>query len=348
MRGVNLSDASRIPSTRLKPVCIVGLGLIGGSLLRDLVAQGHTAYGYTHSRNGTRAAQRDGFDATNSLIDVLQRAQRDDALIVIAVPFEAVADVLDAIGQYAPSCGFTDVVSVKKPVYDLVLARGMGERYVGGHPMAGTEHSGWVASQEGLFSRAAWVVTYDYALEVDRVPECWSQLFAQVCKLAAAAGAEAVPVRVNPHDEAVARVSHLPHVLAETLALVGDKGGTLAQSLAAGSYKGGTRVAGTDPVLVRNMCETNAESLVRVLDEYIEVLHTARADLAGTTPSMKQLAESGHRAYTRMSARSGARRESVSPVKISSRPVMRLHPGAPGWVRQLQQIESLGGRVEVF
>lgn len=335
-------------STRLKPVCIIGLGLIGGSMLRDLVAQGHTAYGYTHSRNGTRAAQRDGFDASNSLVDVLTRAQADDALIVIAVPFDAVAEILDAIQLHAPDCGITDVVSVKKPVYELVLARGMGERYVGGHPMAGTEHSGWVASKEGLFSHAAWVVTYDYALDVDRVPDCWSALFAQVCKLAAATGAEAVPVRVTPHDEAVARVSHLPHVLAESLALVGDKGGTLAQSLAAGSFKSATRVAGTDPALVRNMCETNAESLVRVLDEYIELLEAARQDLSGPVPSMKQLSENGHRAYTRMNARSGARRESVSPIKISSRPVMRLHPGAPGWVQQLKQIESLGGRVEVF
>lgn len=63
---------------------------------------------------------------------------------------------------------------------------------------------------------------------------------------------------------------------------------------------------------------------------------------------MKELAESGNRSYVRIGARSGARRESVSPVKISSRPVMRVHPGGPGWVAQLKQIEALGGRVEVF
>ena len=96
------------------------------------------------------------------------------------------------------------------------------------------------------------------------------------------------------------------------------------------------------------MCETNADSLVPVLDEFIELLQAARASLADDPASMKQLAESGNRAYLRMAARKGARRESVSPVKISSRPVMRVHPGAPGWVRQLEQVESLGGRVEVF
>ena len=341
--------ASFLHSSRhLPPVCIVGLGLIGGSIIRDLTAAGHDAFGYTHSNAGTRAAQKDGFDVTNDLEAALQKAEAQQALIVIAVPMDAVATVLDAIAEHAPSCGITDVVSVKQPVYDLVLERGLEERYVGGHPMAGTEFSGWSASQEGLFQRAAWVVTYDYAESVDKVPQTWASLFADVCNLVAVTGAEAVPVSVKRHDEAVARVSHLPHVIAEALSVVGDRGGTLAQSLAAGSFKGATRVAGTDPSLVRNMCETNAESLVSIIDEFTELLADARSALSADAPSMKRLADNGHRAHTRMLARSGARRESVSPVKISSRPVMRLHPGAPGWVKQLRQIESLGGRVEVF
>lgn len=328
--------------------CIIGNGLIGGSLMRDLAARGATVFGFTNSRSGARQAAQDGFDVSVDLEAVLRRAEDTGALVVIAVPFDAVAGVLDAIAEFAPTCGITDVVSVKQPVMDLVAERGMLERYVGGHPMAGTESSGWGASHEGLFTGAAWVVTYDYAKSVDRVPDSWAQLFGQVCRMAALVGAEAVPVSARKHDEAVARVSHLPHVIAEALAIVGDRGHTLAQSLAAGSFKGATRVAGTQPSLVRNMCETNAEPLVGVLDEFIELLHDARDSLAADSPSMERLAESGHRAYTRMSARSGARRESVSPVQISSRPVMRVHPGGPRWVQQLTQIESLGGRVEVF
>ena len=339
-------------SANLPPVCILGLGLIGGSIMRDLSARELDVFGYNRSRSATRAAQREGFDVSTDLADTLRRAAEASALIVIAVPMEAVGQVLAAIAEHAPHCGITDVVSVKKPVYDLVRSHGLHSRYVGGHPMSGTENSGWGASLEGLFHRAAWAVTYDYAAELDRagtpVPESWSTLFVQVCTLASVTGAEAVPVSVSRHDEAVARVSHLPHVIAESLAIVGDHGGTLAQSLAAGSFKGATRVADTDPSLVRNMCETNAEALVPVLDEFIALLVDARATLSANTPSLKQLAESGNRAYVRMGARSGARHESVSPVKISSRPVMRVHPGAPGWVRQLEQIEALGGRVEVF
>ncbi|MCG7276718.1 prephenate dehydrogenase [Corynebacterium singulare] len=335
-----------------RPVCIIGLGLIGGSLLRDLAATKHPVFGYNHSTSGARIAVKQGFDVTDDLPAILRRAEETNALIVIATPMDAVASVLDAIREHAPSCGFTDVVSVKAEIRQLVIERDMHPRYVGGHPMAGTSKSGWENSQTGLFHRAAWVITYDYAAECDargeRIPLEWENVFADVVRMTQMVHAEAVPVRVANHDAAVARISHLPHVLAETLAVVGDNGGILAQSLAAGSFKDGTRVAGTRPDLVRQMCETNATALVTVLDEALELLKDARDSLATEEPSIAELADAGYRARTRIEARSGARKESVSPVKISSRPVLRLHPGAPNWVAQLRQTESLGGRIEIF
>ena len=303
-----------------RPVCIIGLGLIGGSLLRDLAATNHPVFGYNHSTSGARIAVKQGFDVTDDLPAILRRAEETNALIVIAVPMTAVASVLDAIQEHAPSCGFTDVVSVKAEIRQLVIERDMHPRYVGGHPMAGTSKSGWENSQTGLFHRAAWVITYDYAAECDargeRIPTEWENIFADVVRMTQMVHAEAVPVRVANHDAAVARISHLPHVLAETLAVVGDNGGILAQSLAAGSFKDGTRVAGTRPDLVRQMCETNATALVTVLDEALELLKDARDSLATEEPSIAELADAGYRARTRIEARSGARKESVSPVKM--------------------------------
>lgn len=335
-----------------RPVCIIGLGLIGGSLLRDLAAARHSVYGYNHSTSGARTAIKQGYDVTDDLPAILHRAEEDNALIVVAVPMDAVASVLDSIQEHAPSCGLTDVVSVKTEVRQLIVERNMGSRYVGGHPMAGTSKSGWENSHTGLFNGAAWVITYDYAAECEargeRIPAEWENIFADVARMTQMVHAEAVPVRVANHDAAVARISHLPHVLAETLAVVGDNGGILAQSLAAGSFKDGTRVAGTRPDLVRQMCETNAPALVQALDEALELLQDARESLASEKPSIAALADAGFRARTRIEARSGARKESVSPVKISSRPVLRMHPGAPNWVAQLRQTESLGGRIEIF
>ena len=151
-----------------RSICILGLGLIGGSLMRDLAARGVHVYGYNRSGAGARAANDAGFDASDDLADTLRRAEEDKALIVMAAPMPAIPGMLDAIVDHAPSCGFTDVVSVKAEVYALVKERGLQDRYVGGHPMAGTADSGWSASQEGLFTRAAWVITYDHAPDAKR------------------------------------------------------------------------------------------------------------------------------------------------------------------------------------
>ncbi|PRQ10304.1 prephenate dehydrogenase [Corynebacterium sp. 13CS0277] len=329
-----------------RPVCILGLGLIGGSLLRDLAAADVAVFGYNRSPSGARAARGEGFDVSDDLTATLTRAEDTGALIVLAVPMPAIPGLLDAIATHAPHCGITDVVSVKAQVWEEVCARGMQDRYVGGHPMAGTADSGWSAAQQGLFDGAAWVVTFDRAMkpgssrDVDpHLPQEWIDLWVDVATLATLVGAQVIPARVEQHDKAVARISHLPHVLAETLAIVGDTGGALTLSLAAGSFRDGTRVAGSSPSLVRAMCETNHHALVTALDEAIALLQDARAGLTGDSPSVEELVDAGYRSRVRYEARSRG---------YAGRPVLRVRPGQPGWVGQLLQAEDVGARVDVF
>ncbi|AZA10242.1 prephenate dehydrogenase [Corynebacterium pseudopelargi] len=331
-----------------RPICVLGLGLIGGSLLRALVDANVPTFGFNRSPSGARAAAKDGFDVSSDLQTTLTRAEKEGALIVLATPMTAVAPLLDAIAEHAPNCGFTDVVSVKGRVLDQVKERNMEERYVGGHPMAGTANSGWEASDATLFRGAPWVVTFDYA-EEQQAPKSWIKLWTDVALMAQLVGAEVIPARAKVHDRAVARISHLPHILAETLAIVGDNGGALSLSLAAGSFRDGTRVAGSAPSLVRAMCETNSEALLTALDEAMVLLADARAHLAETNPNLEELIDAGYRSRIRYEARSGQpSADSVSPLQISSRPVFRLHPGAPGWLNQLKQAENIGARVEVL
>ena len=338
-----------------RPVCILGLGLIGGSLLRDLTTSGHAAFGYNRSPSAARAARAEGFDVTDSLEDALRRAEEEFALIVLATPMPAIDALLHDIKEYAPSCGFTDVVSVKGKVYELVKQHGLEDRYVGGHPMAGTADSGWRASKNGLFDGAAWVVTFDHALDT-RPSQSWIDLWIDVVHMATQVGAEVIPARVDHHDAAVARISHLPHILAEALAIVGDNGGTLALSLAAGSFRDGTRVAGSAPSLVRAMCETNHAALLDALDETLTLLQDARANLDADKPSVGELVDAGYRSRIRYEARSNSRSGSTSDGSVhsgpgsdmSARPVIRFHPGADNWVSQLIQAENVGARIEVF
>lgn len=279
-----------VPGTAAAPpVCVLGLGLIGGSLMRAAAAAGHQVYGYNRSIDGAQAATFDGFDAETDLTSVLTRAAADRALIVLAVPMPALSTMLSRIADIAPECPLTDVISVKGAVLDEVRAVGLLARYVGGHPMTGTAHSGWAAGDVRLFTGTAWVLSVDDHVD----PDVW----ATVMTLALDCGAFVVPARSDEHDAAAAAISHLPHLTAEALAITAADI-PLAFALAAGSFRDSTRVAGTAPNLVRAMCEANADELLSVLDRTIDLLTRARTSLAEQT-SVAELVEAGHAARTR-------------------------------------------------
>jgi prephenate dehydrogenase len=270
-------------------VCVLGLGLIGGSILRAATAAGRQAFGYNRSVEGAQAARFDGFDATTDLTDVLTRAADSGALIVLAVPMPALPILLTHISESAPDCPLTDVTSVKGAVLDAVKAAGLQARFVGGHPMTGTAHSGWAAGHARLFAGAPWVISVDDHVD----PAVWSM----VMEFALDCGSVVVPARSDEHDAAAAAISHLPHLLAEALAVTASEV-PLAFALAAGSFRDGTRVAGSAPDLVRAMCEANAGQLLPAVDRAIELLAGARESLAHNK-SVAELAEAGHAARTR-------------------------------------------------
>ena len=196
-----------------RAVCVVGSGLIGGSLLRAAEKAGRTVWGASASEATAAQACADGFDVTINTDAALRRAADSDALVVLAVPLPAVPDVLRRVDAIAPTCRLTDAVSVKVAVADAVDRYAPRARYVGGHPMAGTAESGWAAGDAELFTGAAWVVAADDGLDLD--------VWRDVAELAWACGARVVPAAADEHDLAVARVSHLPHLLAAVLAAVG-------------------------------------------------------------------------------------------------------------------------------
>ncbi len=302
------------------PVCVVGLGLIGGSVMRAATAAGREVFGYNRSVDGVDAARFDGFDATGHLDEALSRAAATGALIVLAVPVPALPQMLGHIREVAPDCPLTDVTSVKGAVRDAVRAAGLLERFVGGHPMAGTAHSGWTAGSADLFAGAPWVISVD-----DHVD---AAVWTQVMHLALDCRAVVVPARSDEHDAAAATISHLPHLLAEALAATAGEV-PLAFALAAGSFRDGTRVAATAPDLVRAMCEANAAQLVPVLEHAMLLLGEARDQLAADQP-VSALVEAGHAARIRY--------EGYSRPQIIATVV-----GAEGWRDELAAAGRAGG-----
>lgn len=376
-------------SSARRPVCVVGLGLIGGSFLRAMVAAGVPVFGTDASAANCAAARASGFEVIDDAAVALRRAEDSEALVCVAVPMGAVDSVLSLIAREAPSVGVFDVVSVKEPVLTLARTRGLGSRYVGTHPMAGTASSGWDAGRSRLFTGATWVICFDQTVgpttgqnrsaaategeshdagcgldpagrrQNESAPSTphatWVSLWVEVARLITLTGARLVPARARVHDEAVARVSHLPHVFAETLSVCGSSGGPLSRALAAGSFRDGTRVAGTRPELVRAMCESNASAILPALDQAIALLHDAREGLtsrsgAGKEPNMAALAEAGFDSHARLSSHRSGRDTDTTQ---SSDNAKRRHegpagqgvvvaPGEPGWVNDLLRAEAAG------
>ena len=270
-------------------MCVLGLGLMGGSIMRAIAAQGRTVFGYNRSVEGAQGAIADGFDATTDLTEALTRAADTGALIVLAVPMPALPGMLAHISELAPKCPLTDVTSVKTAVLNEVTAAGLRERFVGGHPMTGTENSGWSAGHAGLFTAAPWVISVDDHVD----PVVWGM----VMTMALDCGAAVVPAKSDEHDAAAAAISHLPHLLAEALAVTAAEV-PLAFALAAGSFRDGTRVAGSPPDLVRAMCEANSGQLLPAVDRIIDLLSRAR-DSLDRDHSVAELVDAGHAARIR-------------------------------------------------
>jgi prephenate dehydrogenase len=305
------------------PVCVLGLGLIGGSVMRAARGAGREVFGYNRSVEGVRAATADGFDAADNIEKALRRAAKAGALIVVAVPVPALPIVLAHVRELAPDSPLTDVTSVKAAVLDQVKSSGLLANFVGGHPMAGTAHSGWAAGDAGLFVGTPWVLSVDDHVD----PDVW----AIVMELALDCGAVVVPAKSDEHDAAAAAISHLPHLLAESLAATAGEV-PLAFALAAGSFRDGTRVAATAPDLVRAMCEANSEQLLPALDRSIAMLKKARESLA-TDASVADLVEEGHAARMRFS---GFRRSQIVTIAI----------GEDGWRDELAAAGRAGGVIK--
>ncbi|WP_111720491.1 prephenate dehydrogenase/arogenate dehydrogenase family protein [Homoserinimonas sp. OAct 916] len=286
--------------TRLRPirsVAIIGLGLIGGSLARDLNAASDLMLISWDQDAETRAeAQAAGIPVAETLADCV--AGEPD-LIVLAVPLAAMRAVcVELAPLVAGHTLVTDVGSVKGPVRETVVASGLGERYVGSHPMAGTEATGFAASTPGMFQNAAWVVTVAAsahaasthpasahpAVADSAQVDCPAELEAALVIAELVTRVLGVRVYVlsdDQHDEAVALISHLPHVLAaELLGLAAlSPVRDVALALAAGSFRDGTRVAGTNPARTEAMVTGNAAWVAPLVEKAATRLQTLAAQL---------------------------------------------------------------------
>jgi prephenate dehydrogenase len=254
-------------------VTLLGLGQIGGSVAHAALTAGFAARvrAWTPSGRGPAVAESHGIEAAASL----ETAVRGADLIVLAAPPLACLDLLDqlAAGAGGPlgEAVVTDVASTKAEIVER--ADRLGLRFVGGHPMAGRETSGYDSADGGLFRDRPWIVTPGSGSDAEAI--------ARVEALAGACGARPVRMVASVHDVAVALISHGPLVVSAALAeaAVSRPEWPVARALAAGGWAGMTRLARGDPEMGAGILATNRAAAAGVLrafrheiDAWIELL----------------------------------------------------------------------------
>ncbi|KAA8819633.1 prephenate dehydrogenase/arogenate dehydrogenase family protein [Bifidobacterium rousetti] len=273
-------------------VGIVGMGLIGGSLARRLVDRGVKVVAWNHRPHPYAEAERAGIHCVPTLTALVET---EPDVIVLCNPLKAMPAILAELKPLldaAPDIILTDVGSVKGMVRDQVEAAGLGNRYVGAHPMAGNELSGWTAADPALYDDALWAITVTSDTEFDR--------FLTVARLIVdGVGNRVIVLDDDTHDKAAAMISHMPHVVATALIneLTADPNRNIAAALAAGSWRDMTRVALTDPDRTRAMVEedaANVEGLLRDmaarLNAVADLLRDERTAAASEVASDPQVA----------------------------------------------------------
>ena len=276
----------------VKPrIAIVGLGLIGGSLARRLVDAGCEVIAWNHNERPYATAEADGI-VCKSTLAALAGAKPD--VLVLCNPLKAMPEILGALKPLIDpeTTTLTDVGSVKGMVREQVKAVGLDDCYVGAHPMAGNELSGWESSDPALYDHALWAITVDEHTEYRRFLAVADMIVSQC-------GNRLIVLDDMTHDRCAALISHMPHVIATAMIneLVANPNRNVAAALAAGSWRDMTRVALTDPNRTRAMVEedaANVESLLRNMANRLtlvaNVLHDmADADGRPTDGDVKQM-----------------------------------------------------------
>jgi prephenate dehydrogenase len=261
----------------VKRLAVIGVGLIGGSLARVLREKGAVGEvvgigrGEANLRRGVELGVLDSYS-----LDAREGVQGAD-LVFVATPVCSIPAVVAEIAPYlAPGAIVTDGGSVKE--YVVAACEPLmpeGTFFVGGHPIAGTEHSGVEASFATLYQGKRCIVT--------PTPRTDAAALAKVVQLWETAGSTVPLMNPAQHDRVVAAISHLPHMVAYSLvnAVDGyDRFGGELLSFSAGGFRDFTRIASSDPVMWRDIALTNRDAILETMDFFAGYLGKLREMVA--------------------------------------------------------------------
>jgi len=243
---------------------VVGVGLIGGSVALGLREQGWHVTGQDRDAATTALALELG------VLDAVGFDEHAE-ISFIATPVGGVVEAAQAALE-ASTGVVTDVGSVKADIAAAIAH----PRFVAGHPMAGSEQDGVTGARPGLFNNSTWVMTPTESTS--------DEAYTVVRQVVRLLGAEVVSMEPGRHDEAVARISHVPHLTAATMMVMAAGSGfdnDAVLRLAAGGFRDMTRIAAGHPAIWLDICEQNKTQVVDSLNDLIRELENTRSIVDG-------------------------------------------------------------------
>ncbi len=253
----------------------IGLGLIGGSVAKALKLAAPDCKIIAFDKN-TQALTLAKEEKTADIIcsDVNDSFSSCDVFF-LCTPVDFNTEYLSLINAVRkPESIVTDVGSVKNTIHNAVRNLHMEDAFIGGHPMAGSERSGYSASRAGLLENAYYILTPGKT-----VPKEKTELLFSIIK---AIGSIPIIMSEEKHDTVTAAISHLPHMAAYALVnLIHDSDDTdqTMQLIAAGGFKDITRIASSSPIMWQQICGENKEKLLDFMDRYINELNALRSSI---------------------------------------------------------------------
>lgn len=254
----------------------IGLGLIGGSLAKALKRSSPSCriMAFTRTAATTQAALADGtIDAVCA--SPADRQFADCDCIFLCTPVGSNIDALRTIKDIVRNdCILTDVGSVKTDIHTAAHELGLDGRFIGGHPMTGSEKSGFAHAQAHLFENSYYIITPS-----DGTPQ---EAVDSYRTLAASVGALPLVLDYRQHDFVTAAVSHLPHLIAAALVNTVhdlDTKEGLMKLMAAGGFKDITRIASSSPEMWEQICVANSANISEVMDTFLVLLCDSRDEM---------------------------------------------------------------------
>jgi len=259
----------------VKKIGIIGLGLIGGSIARALKrnGKGYIIKAWDRDINNLELGLKE--KALDEYCLSLKEGFSDCEVIFLCVPVFVMGDILkELLPSICPDSVLTDVGSTKSDVVALIKDLKVKNPFIGGHPLAGSEKSGFEASRANLFENAYYCLTPEENTDKDSLNKLRNIVM----------DVGAIPIEMTPeeHDRVTAAISHVPHVVAASLVnLIDELDGpdNVMKTISAGGFKDLTRIASSSPSLWAGICLSNRDKVLETIDCFIERLKCFENDL---------------------------------------------------------------------